>query len=192
MKKSWLVFNALLLTMVLLPTTANAQNGAVCDGIFHWVYVTGAENLDGSETGFEYICQTGSSTGPLLFYVNAGGACWTGDSCDCQPDSNGICTNPNSTVAYGFFNQSTSDDGLPWAQTYWGGGIGAGNPQVSAPRAQPLSARHLLHSIRTGTSFLSHMSLGMLISVILCRGPLPAAARATQCISEGTEISPMI
>jgi hypothetical protein len=126
----------LLAVMLFFPSTASGQNGPKCDGVFHWVYVAGAENLDGSETGFEYLCQTGSATGPLLFYLQGGGACWTGDNCDCQPNSGGVCTNPNSTNFYGFFNQSTSDDGLPWAQTYWGGGVGAGNPQVSTPGAR--------------------------------------------------------
>jgi len=131
MKRQMLIFGALLIAGILFPSRANAQSGAVCDGAFHWVYVTGTENLDGSETGFEYLCQTGSATGPLLFYLQGAAACWTGDSCDCQPNAVGVCTNPNATTVFGFFNQSTSDDGLPWAQTYWGGGVGAGNPQVS-------------------------------------------------------------
>src|SRR5215469_12180570 len=124
MKKSMLSFGAFLTLALFLPSTAIGQNGAVCDGVFHWVYVAGAVNLDGSETGFEYLCQTGSTTGPLLFYLEGSGACWTGDNCDCQPNSVGVCTNPNSTNAAGFFNQSTSDDGLTWAQTFWGGGVG--------------------------------------------------------------------
>lgn len=135
MKRQILLFGALLVAALFFPSRGNAQSGAVCDGVFHWVYVAGTENQDGSETGFEYLCQTGSPTGPLLFYVNGAGACWTGDNCDCQPDSNGRCTNPNSATLIGFSNQSTSDDGLSWAQTYWGGGVGAGNPQVSVPGA---------------------------------------------------------
>jgi len=135
MKKQTWFLGALLAAALFFPSTSNAQSGALCDGIFHWVYVAGAENLNGSETGFEYLCQTGSATGRLLIYVDGGGGCWTGDSCDCQPDSNGLCTNPNSTISHSFFNQSTSDDGLRWAQTYWGGGVGAGNPDLSTPGA---------------------------------------------------------
>jgi hypothetical protein len=75
---------------------------------------------------------TGSPNGPLLFYLQSGGACWTGDNCDCQPDSLGQCTNPNSTIVHGFFNQSTSDDGLPWSQTYFGG---AGDVRASLESA---------------------------------------------------------
>jgi hypothetical protein len=108
--------------------------------VFHWVYVTGTENFDGSETGFEYLCQPNFSSGPLLFYLQGAGACWTGDSCDCQPNSAGVCIGPNSTNAFGFFNKSTSDDGLPWARTYWGGGAGAGNPQITATPVQRAAA----------------------------------------------------
>src|SRR5579864_6696625 len=114
MKRQMLLFGALLIAGILFPSRANAQSGAVCDGVFHWVYVAGTENLDGSETGFEYLCQTSSPNSPLLVYMEAGGACWTGDNCDCQPDSLGLCTNPNSTIFENFFNQSTADDGLSW------------------------------------------------------------------------------
>ena len=103
---------------------SSVPNGMHCDGIFHLIYVLGAENLDGSETGFEYICQTGSPGGPLLVYLQGIGACWDGPGCDCQPNASGVCTNPNPNafLAQGFFKKSNSDDGLTWAETYWGGG----------------------------------------------------------------------
>ena len=99
------------------------QTAALCDGIFHWVSVPGTENLDGSETGFEYLCQTGSPNSPLLVYLESGGACWTADNCYCQPDAFGQCR-PSAEIQTGFFNLSTSDDGLRWSQTYWGGDSG--------------------------------------------------------------------
>jgi len=99
-------------------------SGALCDGIFHWLPVPSTENLDGSETGFEYLCQTGSPNSPLLVYMESGGGCWTADNCYCQPDALGQCTTSTHTIQTGFFNQSTSDDGLRWSQTYWGGDSG--------------------------------------------------------------------
>src|SRR5579864_9038744 len=86
MKKSALVSGVFLVIVLFSPPNANAGNGALCDSVFHFVYVRGAVNLDGSETGFEYLCQTGSPNGPLLVYVQGGGGCWTGDNCDCQPN----------------------------------------------------------------------------------------------------------
>jgi hypothetical protein len=109
-----------------------ASGSAHCDGIFHFLYVPGAENLDGSPTGIEYICQTGSAHSPLLVYMDGGGACTTGDGCLCQPDASGSCTNPGATITQGDFNKAVSDDGRTWAQTYFGGAtsvfsIGAGS-----------------------------------------------------------------
>ena len=109
------------------PTTigqtgfAANPGGAQCDGIFHYVSVAGTANLDGSPTGIEYSCQTGSPRGPLLVYMGGGGFCGSGDTCDCQPDASGACTNPNADISIGFFNKATSDDGRTWAQTYFGG-----------------------------------------------------------------------
>ena len=123
-----LLFGSSVMAGFLFPPATNAADGPLCDGVFHWVYVTGTENLDGSETGFEYFCQPNFSSGPLLLYLQGAAACFTGDGCDCQPNSAGVCTNPNATTVYGFFNQSTSDDGLPWAQTYWGGWRRGGKP----------------------------------------------------------------
>jgi len=107
-----------------------ASGSAQCDGIFHFLDVPGAENLDGSPTGIEYLCQTGSAHGPLLVYMDGAGACDSGDTCYCQPDASGSCTNPNATITSGFFDKATSDDGRTWAQTYFGGAnstIGAGS-----------------------------------------------------------------
>ena len=97
---------------------------AQCDGIFHFVPVAGTVNLDGSPTGIEYICQTGSPRGPLLVYIDGGGFCDTGDSCNCRPDVSGLCANPNATISIGFFDRATSDNGRKWAQTYFGGATG--------------------------------------------------------------------
>ena len=94
---------------------------ARCDGVFHFLDVPGAQNIDGSPTGIEYICQTGSPRAPLLIYLDGVGGCDSGDTCDCQPDASGLCTNPNTTIVMGFFDKANSDDGRTWAQTYFGG-----------------------------------------------------------------------
>src|SRR3974390_1610295 len=116
MNKPGLLIAALLLLSPFSSSRANEESEAVCDGIFHWVDVPGNVNVDGSMTGFEYLCQTGSADGPLLIYLGGGGVCWSGDTCDCQPNALGECTGPNSVIVYGFANRSTSDDGLRWAQ----------------------------------------------------------------------------
>jgi hypothetical protein len=103
-------------TAQLSGVTGSAQ----CDGTFHYVPVAGAVNIDGSPTGIEYLCETGSPSGPLLVYIDGEGGCWTGDSCDCQPDTSGVCTNPNATISTGFFDKANSDDGRTWAQSYFG------------------------------------------------------------------------
>jgi len=112
-----------------------ATGNARCDGIFHYVSVDGAVNIDGSPTGIEYLCQTGSARGPLLVYMDGEGGCASGDSCYCQPGASGLCTNPNATITTGFFNKPTSDDGRTWAETYFGGAsatIGAGGAGLRA------------------------------------------------------------
>src|SRR4051812_3534054 len=63
------------------PAVADAP---VCDGIWRHVTVPGATCIDGSDTGFDYICQAGAR-GPLVIFFDGGGACWDGDSCDCRP-----------------------------------------------------------------------------------------------------------
>jgi hypothetical protein len=116
-----------------------AAGGARCDGTFHYVPVDGAVNIDGSPTGIEYLCQTGSSRGPLLIYVDGAGGCTSGDSCYCQADATGACTNPNATIVTGFFDKATSDDGRTWAETYFGGGtspsvgLGSGGAAFAGP-----------------------------------------------------------
>ena len=67
---------SLAFALLLLSHPCAAQpSGAIFDGVFHWVYVDGTENIDGSQTGFEYLCQTGSATRPLLFHLQGAGAC---------------------------------------------------------------------------------------------------------------------
>jgi hypothetical protein len=113
------VLAAALWCPLLAALTASAQT-AVCDGKFHWLDVAGTECLDGSQTGIEYLCQAGA-TGPLVVDLVAGGACWDGVGCQCDPDEHGNCTNPNTTIAADFWGKADSDDGLTWDQSYWGG-----------------------------------------------------------------------
>lgn len=127
-------------SVLLGPTQPGTASGSSrCDGIFHFLYVPGAENLDGSPTGIEYDCQTGSAHGPLLVYLDGAGGCNGGDSCYCQPDASGACTNPNATIVVGFFDKANSDDGRTWSQTYFGGatspviGVGSGAAAFAGP-----------------------------------------------------------
>jgi hypothetical protein len=99
--------------------SASAQT-AVCDGKFHWVDVAGTECLDGSPTGIQYICR-GDPSGPLVIDVDSGGACWDGVTCQCDPDSLGFCTNPNSTISVNSWSKADSFDGLSWTQSGYGG-----------------------------------------------------------------------
>jgi hypothetical protein len=103
------------------------------------VSVPGAENLDGTGTGIEYICQTGSPRSPLLIYMNGAGACDSGDTCDCQPDATGFCTNPNATTVEGFYDKATSDDGLPLNQSYYGSFTVGGSVMTEAAFVAPTS-----------------------------------------------------
>jgi hypothetical protein len=109
-----------------------ATSSAQCDSTFHYVSVPGAVNIDGSPTGIEYLCQTGSPRGPLLVYMDGEGGCISGDTCYCQPDASGQCTNPNATITAGFFDKATSDDGRTWAQTYFGGATTPGSGSAAA------------------------------------------------------------
>ena len=65
---------ALVALALLLASTADATSArggrlqaglatdtARCDGLFHFLSVPGAVNLDGSRTGIEFLCQTGST-----------------------------------------------------------------------------------------------------------------------------------
>lgn len=89
----------------------------VCDGVFHWVNVPGMTCIDGSATGYEYLCPVGNTaTSPLLLFQWGNGACIDGDSCDCQPDPiTGVCTSPTSLLFRGISTIAQSDDGLPLA-----------------------------------------------------------------------------
>src|SRR5207248_357041 len=108
------------LALILAASAADAQT-AKCDGIFHWVDVPGSECLDGTQTGFQYLCQTGSPSGPLLVNIDGGGACWDGPSCDCQPDASGACQGGGISINH--FQKAQSSDGLAWAQSYFGGAV---------------------------------------------------------------------
>jgi hypothetical protein len=78
---------------------ARADAAPVCDDAFHWVGVGGTVCLDGSSTGFYYRCFAAlGPNAPLLLSLDSGGGCWDGETCDCQPDANGGCTNPSSMI----------------------------------------------------------------------------------------------
>src|SRR5262245_48257413 len=74
---------------------------ATCDGQWHFVSVTGTQCLDGSSTGFEYKCRTGSASSPLVIYLDGGGACWDGTTCHCG--ATGLCTDPLATITRNHF-----------------------------------------------------------------------------------------
>src|SRR5438876_4574074 len=98
-----------------------SRSGALeqqCDGLWHWVYVEGAVCGDGSQTGFQYICRTGSTAGPLLVYLEGGGACFGGDTCNCP---GGDCGAGSATIINNHFGVADSFDGRPWEQSSFGG-----------------------------------------------------------------------
>jgi len=103
--------------------------GATCDGVWHWVAVGGTSCLDGTPTGFEYVCfpEVGLS-GPLLLYFQAGGGCWTAESCACQNTGSGCNSNFISTDhydrSYGCDGQAYGQCIAKFAQGYSVGDIG--------------------------------------------------------------------
>jgi hypothetical protein len=76
--------------------------------------------MDGTPTGFEYACLTGSAASPLLIALDGGGACFDGDTCNCMPDANGTCTNLNAGIVSVHFGEAQSNDGRDWADTRFG------------------------------------------------------------------------
>jgi len=114
MKKN-LVAAAALCGVLLGSSTAQAQT---CNGIWHWVDVDGTKCLDGSPTGFEYVCFPNlGPTGPLVVFLESGGACGDADTCNCTPNSKGVCQcTPNLFAS--FYGKAQSNDGLPWAHSY--------------------------------------------------------------------------
>jgi hypothetical protein len=106
-----------------MPSLARAD--AICDGRYHWVDVPGTRCIDGTPTGFQYICRSrAGADGPLLIYLPGAGACADGDSCDCQPDANGQCQGPNATNVWGHFQRPQSYDGQLWGQEIVNSGQG--------------------------------------------------------------------
>jgi hypothetical protein len=95
-----------LAASLLTPTVAKAESVASCDGTYHWVGVPGTKSLDGTGTGFQYICLNGSSNGPLIIFLDGGGGCFDGETCDCQADAYGNCQGPagRSVQTYGVPN----------------------------------------------------------------------------------------
>jgi hypothetical protein len=102
-----------LLFLVLLPSITNSQQ---CDGRFHWAPVPGTQCLNGSETGFEYFCETGNPHTPLLIYLDGGGLCWNADTCFCPNDD---CTN-NPIVRNHYGLDESNDLKLPMEHRLFG------------------------------------------------------------------------
>jgi len=98
-----------------LPPLAEARADAICDGIWHWIDVGGTECLDGTQTGFEYVCFPNlGHEGPLLIYLEGGGACgWdSGQSCTCNNEAPGVgCWNSNGNLGTNHYDKSFSCDG---------------------------------------------------------------------------------
>jgi uncharacterized membrane protein YphA (DoxX/SURF4 family) len=107
-----LIFVAAL--TVLSAPAARAET--VCDGRYHWIDVPGTKCFDGTATGFQYICLNGSAAGPLMIYLEGGGGCGDGDTCDCQPDAFGNCTSPTGTFSVNHWDRAESFDGQEYGQ----------------------------------------------------------------------------
>jgi len=107
--------SAALFALVFFAASA-ARGQATCDGIWHWMSVPGTRCLDGSHTGFEYVCFSNlGPTAPLLMYLEAGGACWDGDSCDCDYGGTGVGCAPTfpPTIVTNHYDRQWSCDGQP-------------------------------------------------------------------------------
>jgi hypothetical protein len=108
-------------SLVCASLAGRAGAAPVCDGIFHFEYVDGTVCGDGSPTGLAYVCQPGSTLEtPLMVYFDGGGTCWDGSTCNCTPDSVGVCTNPEATISAFAYPREASFDGVPWADSYFG------------------------------------------------------------------------
>jgi hypothetical protein len=109
MSRIWSAAVALL----LLAPAARAK--PICDGRYHWIDVPGTKCLDGTQTGLEYICNGGSAAAPLVVFLEGGGACGDGVSCDCQADGDGNCTG-TWTMQVNHFARAQSYDGQLFGQ----------------------------------------------------------------------------
>lgn len=104
-------------TLAFLSLAFEARAQAACDGRYHWIDVPGTKCIDGTATGFQYICRSPlGAAGPLIVFLQGEGACATGDTCDCQPDANGNCQGGNATSVSSHFDRVQSFDGQPWGQ----------------------------------------------------------------------------
>jgi hypothetical protein len=98
-----------------------------------WCFVSVPGTLagNGSETGFDLLYRSGTTPdGPLLIHLNGGGACWDGDTCDCQWDPvNLFCANPESTIAFPpYYDASLNVEGYTLAgqtlaDSWYGGAL---------------------------------------------------------------------
>jgi hypothetical protein len=150
--QSVLVGAAFFLGGLLLASAAGAA-APICDGQFHFVQVEGARCLDGTPTGFEYACLTGSAASPLLVAIEGGGACWDGVGCDCQPDANGLCAPDSSaTIVSNHFDRTQSNDEVHWTHTFFG------QPGFFAGETSPFNGRWNLVNIPycTGDAHVGH------------------------------------
>jgi hypothetical protein len=105
-----------LAAALVLAAAHPADAQVVCDGRYHWIDVPGTKCMDGTATGLQYACLNGSASGPLLVYVEGGGGCFDGATCDCQADANGNCQNSNAGIVINHFNRAQSWDGQLWGQ----------------------------------------------------------------------------
>jgi hypothetical protein len=115
--------------------SARAES-AVCDGLWHYVSVSGAMCLDGTPTGLEYVCFDKNSNGqafgptppinpktkkpdplrrPLMIFLNGGGACWDAASCNCQMQG-GYCSGPTATIEASHYDITFGCDGQAYGQ----------------------------------------------------------------------------
>lgn len=114
-----LMTGAALALFAATAVRADDDGHAICDGRYHWIDVAGTKCIDGSATGFQYVCRSQSGAdGPLIFFLQGEGACATGDTCDCQPDANGNCQAPNATSVSDHFDRAQSFDGQQWGQEH--------------------------------------------------------------------------
>jgi len=108
---------------------------AICDDDqWHWVDVPGTQCLDGSPTGFAYVCfpELGPQA-PLVVYFEGGGGCFDAATCACENSCTGpgpyggCCNSPTATYISDHWDRSYSCDGQGW---------GTCTPKLSSDPAQ--------------------------------------------------------
>jgi hypothetical protein len=102
-----------LVLLACLVPAGYAQAAAICDARVHFESVAGTECLNGSPSGFDYLCQAAEGApAPLVVYFDGGGACWDGNTCDCRPcvaeDSRPECAGvPPGVCSSGYIAESS-------------------------------------------------------------------------------------